>query len=72
MYEKFLMDLTLAMLKPAANFSLFCLYSYYSIQLIELRSYNLVLGHSDELLPLEGNISRGLWKESCWDIIREV
>ena len=29
-------------------------------------------GYSEEIQPLEGNSCRGLWKESCWHMIREV
>ena len=29
-------------------------------------------GYSEEIQPLEGNCCRGLWKESCWHMIREV
>ncbi|XP_065883036.1 nuclear pore complex protein Nup107-like isoform X2 [Dysidea avara] len=29
-------------------------------------------GYSEEIQPLEGNSCRGLWKESCWHMIREA
>ena len=32
----------------------------------------VLTGYSEEIQPLEGNSCRGLWKESCWHMIREV
>jgi len=34
--------------------------------------YLFLAGYSEEIQPLEGNSCRGLWKESCWYMIREV